>query len=152
VQTISLLGYLSEYRGISGPHLVAVPKSTLGNWMNEIKRFCPHMRAIRFHGNKEERNRMRENDMVPGKWDICVTSFEMVISEKSLLKKFHWRYRMFPEPRRTFPESRRMFPESRRMFPESRLNVPCITPNVLVLLATDPNLTTANCCFRLNYL
>lgn len=108
LQTISLLGYLSEYRGISGPHLVAVPKSTLGNWMNEIKRFCPHMRAIRFHGNKEERNRMRDHDMVPGKWDICVTSFEMVISEKSLLKKFHWRYIIIDEAHRIKNENSRL--------------------------------------------
>lgn len=55
LQTISLLGYLSEYRGISGPHLVAVPKSTLGNWMNEIRRWCPHLRPFKFHGGKEER-------------------------------------------------------------------------------------------------
>ena len=40
LQTISLLGYLNEYRGIKGPHLVIVPKSTLGNWMNEFKRWC----------------------------------------------------------------------------------------------------------------
>jgi len=64
LQTISLLGYLSEYRGISGPHLIAVPKSTLGNWINEIKRWCPHMRAFKFHGSKDERAVMRDNDMV----------------------------------------------------------------------------------------
>ncbi|KAF7839328.1 ISWI chromatin-remodeling complex ATPase CHR11-like [Senna tora] len=36
LQTISLLGYLHEFRGITGPHMVVAPKSTLGNWMNEI--------------------------------------------------------------------------------------------------------------------
>ncbi|GAB4851244.1 hypothetical protein Ancab_030540 [Ancistrocladus abbreviatus] len=41
LQTISLLAYLHEFRGITGPHMVVAPKSTLGNWMNEIKRFCP---------------------------------------------------------------------------------------------------------------
>lgn len=44
LQTISLLAYLHEYRGITGPHLVIVPKSTLGNWMNEFRRFCPIIR------------------------------------------------------------------------------------------------------------
>lgn len=55
LQTISLVAYLNEYRGIKGPHIVIVPKSTLGNWMNEFRRFCPVIRCIKFHGNAEER-------------------------------------------------------------------------------------------------
>ena len=57
LQTISLLGYLHEFRGIKGPHMVVAPKSTLGNWMNEIRRFCPVLRAIKFLGNPDERVR-----------------------------------------------------------------------------------------------
>ncbi len=45
LQTISLLAYLNEYRGITGPHMVIVPKSTLHNWLNEFKRWCPTIRA-----------------------------------------------------------------------------------------------------------
>ncbi|KAK6117313.1 hypothetical protein DH2020_048947 [Rehmannia glutinosa] len=55
LQTISLMGYLHEFRGITGPHMVVAPKSTLGNWMNEIKRFCPVLRAVKFLGNPDER-------------------------------------------------------------------------------------------------
>jgi len=55
LQTISLLGYLHEYRGITGPHMIIVPKSTLHNWMNEFKRWCPILRATKFIGNAEER-------------------------------------------------------------------------------------------------
>ena len=55
LQTISLLGYLHEFRGITGPHMVVAPKSTLGNWMNEIRRFCPVLRAVKFLGNPDER-------------------------------------------------------------------------------------------------
>jgi SWI/SNF-related matrix-associated actin-dependent regulator of chromatin subfamily A member 5 len=55
LQTISLLGYLHEFRGITGPHMVVAPKSTLGNWMKEIQRFCPVLRAVKFLGNPEER-------------------------------------------------------------------------------------------------
>jgi hypothetical protein len=57
LQTISLVAYLNEYRGIKGPHIVIVPKSTLGNWMNEFRRFCPTIRTIKFHGNAESRVR-----------------------------------------------------------------------------------------------
>jgi hypothetical protein len=55
LQTISLLAYLHEYRGIKGPHIVIVPKSTLGNWMNEFRRFCPVIRTIKFHGDAASR-------------------------------------------------------------------------------------------------
>ena len=55
LQTISLLGYLHEFRGISGPHMVIVPKSTLHNWMNEFRKWCPVLRVKKFHGNQEQR-------------------------------------------------------------------------------------------------
>jgi len=64
LQTISLLGYLHEFRGITGPHMVVAPKSTLGNWMNEIRRFCPVLRAIKFLGNPDERVRLALLDQI----------------------------------------------------------------------------------------
>ncbi|KAI5004690.1 hypothetical protein ZWY2020_031933 [Hordeum vulgare] len=100
LQTISLMGYLHEYRGITGPHMVVAPKSTLGNWMNEIARFCPILRAVKFLGNPEERNHIRENLLQPGKFDVCVTSFEMAIKEKNALKHFSWRYIIIDEAHR----------------------------------------------------
>ncbi|GFY85241.1 chromatin remodeling factor17 [Actinidia rufa] len=100
LQTISLLGYLHEFRGITGPHMVVAPKSTLGNWMNEIKRFCPIIRAIKFLGNPDERKNIRENLLVAGRFDVCVTSFEMAIKEKSALRQFSWRYIIIDEAHR----------------------------------------------------
>ncbi|KAG6726526.1 hypothetical protein I3842_02G084600 [Carya illinoinensis] len=100
LQTISLLGYLHEFRGITGPHMVVAPKSTLGNWMNEIRRFCPVLRAVKFLGNPDERRYIRENLLVAGKFDVCVTSFEMAIKEKSTLRRFSWRYIIIDEAHR----------------------------------------------------
>ncbi|XP_024388673.1 probable chromatin-remodeling complex ATPase chain [Physcomitrium patens] len=105
LQTISLLAYLHEYCGISGPHMVVAPKSTLGNWMNEIRRFCPVLRAFKFHGNQEERNYQRDELLVAGKFDICVTSFEMAIKERTALRKFSWRYIIIDEAHRIKNES-----------------------------------------------
>ncbi|XP_022842473.1 ISWI chromatin-remodeling complex ATPase CHR11 [Olea europaea var. sylvestris] len=100
LQTISLLGYLHEFRGITGPHMVVAPKSTLGNWMNEIKRFCPVLRAVKFLGNPDERKYIREELLAAGKFDVCVTSFEMAIKEKSALRRFSWRYIIIDEAHR----------------------------------------------------
>ncbi|KAL6193808.1 hypothetical protein ACLB2K_034892 [Fragaria x ananassa] len=100
LQTISLLGYLHEFRGITGPHMVVAPKSTLGNWMNEIRRFCPVLRAVKFLGNPDERKHIREDLLVAGKFDVCVTSFEMAIKEKSCLRRFSWRYIIIDEAHR----------------------------------------------------
>ncbi|GMI72169.1 chromatin-remodeling protein 11 [Hibiscus trionum] len=100
LQTISLLGYLHEYRGITGPHMVVAPKSTLGNWVNEIRRFCPVLRTVKFLGNPEERRYIREDLLVAGKFDVCVTSFEMAIKEKTALRRFSWRYIIIDEAHR----------------------------------------------------
>jgi len=61
LQSISILAYHWEFQNIQGPHLVCVPKSTLSNWMNELRRWCPSLRAIKFHGSKEERADLAEN-------------------------------------------------------------------------------------------
>ena len=41
IQSISMLTFLKEFMGINGKHLVLVPKSCLGNWMNEFSKWSP---------------------------------------------------------------------------------------------------------------
>lgn len=43
---------------------------------------------------------IREELLVAGKFDVCVTSFEMVIKEKSALRRFSWRYIIIDEAHR----------------------------------------------------
>ncbi|CDQ87118.1 unnamed protein product, partial [Oncorhynchus mykiss] len=92
LQTISLLGYMKHYRSIPGPHMVLVPKSTLYNWMNEFKRWVPSLKAVCLIGDREQRNALIRDVLLPGEWDVCVTSYEMLIIEKAVFKKFNWRY------------------------------------------------------------
>ena len=76
-----------------------VPKSTLGNWCNEFRRWCPSIRCVKFHGNAEERNEQRLR-LEPGAFDVCATTYEMVIKEKSHLRRFRWRYIIIDEAHR----------------------------------------------------
>ncbi|XP_056594757.1 SWI/SNF-related matrix-associated actin-dependent regulator of chromatin subfamily A member 5 [Triplophysa dalaica] len=100
LQTISLLGYMKHYRNILGPHMVLVPKSTLYNWMNEFKRWVPSLRAVCLIGDKNERNAFIRDTLLPGEWDVCVTSYEMLIIERAVFKKFNWRYLVIDEAHR----------------------------------------------------
>jgi SWI/SNF-related matrix-associated actin-dependent regulator of chromatin subfamily A member 5 len=43
---------------------------------------------------------IREELLVAGKFDVCVTSFEMAIKEKSTLRRFSWRYIIIDEAHR----------------------------------------------------
>uniref|UniRef100_A0A8D8WF21 Chromatin-remodeling complex ATPase chain Iswi n=1 Tax=Cacopsylla melanoneura TaxID=428564 RepID=A0A8D8WF21_9HEMI len=100
LQTISLLGYMKHYRNIGGPHIVIVPKSTLMNWVNEFKKWCPSIRTICLIGDQDSRNAMIRDVMMPGEWDVCVTSYEMCIIERGVFKKFNWRYLVIDEAHR----------------------------------------------------
>merc|ERR1711962_1711696 len=100
LQTISLLGYMKHYRNINGPHMVIVPKSTLRNWENEFKRWCPSPTAVCLIGDQETRAAFIREVMMPGEWDVCITSYEMRIKEKSVFKKFNWRYMVIDEAHR----------------------------------------------------
>ncbi|CAI5702838.1 unnamed protein product [Peronospora effusa] len=127
LQTISVLGYFLEFENITGPHIVLVPKSTLSNWLAEFERWCPSLRAVKFHGNKEERLRCVQEVLCPGlsdakrKFDVCVTTFEMCLKEKSALCKFAWRYLVIDEAHRIKNESSQFSTVVRMLDTEHRL-------------------------------
>jgi SWI/SNF-related matrix-associated actin-dependent regulator of chromatin subfamily A member 5 len=92
IQTIGFLAYLQWKLNQRGPHLVVVPLSVLSNWISEIEKFCPSFRAVRFHGPREERNRLKNEELVDlAEFDIVVTTFEMLVSECNYFKrKYVW--------------------------------------------------------------
>lgn len=100
LQTISFIGYLRFVRGIKGPHLVAVPKSTLDNWNREFARWIPEIDVLVLQGVKDERQTLINERLVEEKFDVCITSYEMILREKSHLKKFAWEYIIIDEAHR----------------------------------------------------
>ncbi|KZF19062.1 putative chromatin remodeling complex ATPase chain Iswi [Xylona heveae TC161] len=100
LQTISFLGYLRHICGITGPHLIAVPKSTLDNWNREFARWTPEVNVLVLQGAKEERHQLINERLIDEKFDVCITSYEMILREKSHLKKFAWEYIIIDEAHR----------------------------------------------------
>ena len=86
LQTISLLGFMKHFKNINGPHMVLVPKSTLANWMNEFKKWCPTLRACCMIGDQETRNKFIRDTMMPGEsivkiillYDYLIFSFSLI--------------------------------------------------------------------------
>jgi SWI/SNF-related matrix-associated actin-dependent regulator of chromatin subfamily A member 5 len=100
LQTISFLGYLRYICDINGPHLVVVPKSTLDNWKREFARWTPDIDVLVLQGNKEERQQLINERLLEEEFDVCITSYEMILREKSHLKKFAWEYIIIDEAHR----------------------------------------------------
>lgn len=104
LQTISLLTYLRESRGVTGPHIVIVPKSVVGNWIKEFRKWSPSINAVRMGGTKDERTKARETFLKPqeGKYgfDALVCSYEAVLKEKGTLSKIPWKYLIIDEAHR----------------------------------------------------
>lgn len=127
LQTISFLAYLRENRGVKGPHIVIVPKSVVGNWIREFKKWCPVIRAIRMGGTKEERLKFEKEhlpkDANTGKynWEVLVTSYEGLLREKGKLGKIAWRYLIIDEAHRIKNENSSLSRAVRVMNTEHRL-------------------------------
>ncbi|ORY89162.1 putative chromatin remodelling complex ATPase chain [Leucosporidium creatinivorum] len=100
LQTISFLGYLKFHRGIHGPHLVIVPKSTLDNWAREFERWVPGFNVVMLRGGKEERAQVVAESILPQNFDVLITSYELCLREKSALKKLSWEYILIDEAHR----------------------------------------------------
>ncbi|KAK5661678.1 hypothetical protein OQA88_9778 [Cercophora sp. LCS_1] len=100
LQTISFLGYLRHIMGITGPHLITVPKSTLDNWKREFAKWTPEVNVLVLQGAKEERQQLISDRLVDENFDVCITSYEMILREKAHLKKFAWEYIIIDEAHR----------------------------------------------------
>ncbi|KAH3666697.1 hypothetical protein WICMUC_005514 [Wickerhamomyces mucosus] len=121
LQTISFLGYVRYNKGIDGPFIVIVPKSTLDNWRREFAKWTPDVNVAVLQGNKEDRAQFIKNTIMECDFDVLVTSFEMVIREKSTLKKIAWQYIVVDEAHRIKNEDSALSQIIRLFYSKNRL-------------------------------
>jgi SWI/SNF-related matrix-associated actin-dependent regulator of chromatin subfamily A member 5 len=100
LQTISFLGYLRYIKNIKGPHIVIVPKSTLENWQREFSKWTPEVKTCVLTGDQVTRNSIIKNNILNCQFDVLISSYEIVIREKSILKKINWQYIIVDEAHR----------------------------------------------------
>ena len=99
IQSLALLAYLIEKKGVPGPFLIIVPNSVLSNWVNEFERWVPTVTYIPYRGNKPKRKSMQDK-IKSGEFNILLTTYEFVMSDKAVLGKISWAYMIIDEGHR----------------------------------------------------
>ena len=110
IQSTAFLYQLFRQEGLMGPFLVVVPLSTMGNWEREMRTWT-NMNVICFHGNQASRNLIVETEFyfkdekgkyISGiyKFDVLLTTYEMIISGATQLKPIKWRAVVLDEAHR----------------------------------------------------
>ncbi|KAJ3560532.1 hypothetical protein NPX13_g9268 [Xylaria arbuscula] len=97
IQTIALLAHLACHHEIWGPHLVIVPTSVMLNWEMEFKKWCPGFKVLSYYGSIEERKRKRQGWKTDDIWNVCITSYQIVLQDQQVFKRRQWHYMILDE-------------------------------------------------------
>ncbi|KAM7277686.1 hypothetical protein ACFE04_004820 [Oxalis oulophora] len=100
IQTISLLAYLIQNKDVTGPYLIIAPKAVLPNWISEFSTWAPGIVAILYDGRPDERKAMREELFGEGKFNALITHYDLIIKDKTYLRKIYWQYMIVDEGHR----------------------------------------------------
>ena len=92
IQTISFLAFLREFKKVKSYFMVVVPKAVIPNWKKEFRLWCPEIRVLNLIATKAEREDLLKYHLQPGKFDVCLTTFEGVRACMNQLLKFKWEY------------------------------------------------------------
>lgn len=72
LQTLSLICLLKEKWNQTGPNLVVCPMSVLYSWCNEVEKWAPSLKYLRFHSSQTES--IASQSLAD--YDIVVTTYE----------------------------------------------------------------------------
>ncbi|KAI0022976.1 SNF2 family N-terminal domain-containing protein [Xylariomycetidae sp. FL0641] len=97
IQTIALLAHLACHHEVWGPHLVIVPTSVMLNWEMEFKKWCPGFKVLSYYGSIEERRRKRQGWKTDDMWNVCITSYQIVLQDQQVFKRRQWHYMILDE-------------------------------------------------------
>jgi ATP-dependent helicase STH1/SNF2 len=99
IQTISLIAYLIETNRVMDPYLIVAPLTTTPNWALEFEKWIPDVKVVVFKGSQKDRKKLVK-ELQPGKFQVCITTFEYVIREREVLASHLWKYIIVDEGHR----------------------------------------------------
>ncbi|RKF60479.1 Helicase SWR1 [Golovinomyces cichoracearum] len=97
IQTIALLAHLACVHEEWGPHLVIVPTSVMLNWEMEFKKWCPGLKIMTYYGSVEERKKKRIGWKNKDMWNVCITSYQLIVRDQQVFKRRRWHYMILDE-------------------------------------------------------
>eukprot|EP00250_Pteridium_aquilinum_P017954 c23861_g1_i1 orf=626-5110(-) len=135
IQSIAFLASLMD-EGASVPHLVVAPLSTLRNWEREFSTWVPHINVVMYVGTAQARTvirdlefylpkekapqkkkRQKKKPMIPVKqnkqdrikFDVLLTSYEMINLDSTVLKAIKWECLIVDEGHRLKNKDSKLF-------------------------------------------
>ncbi|TPP59856.1 Chromodomain-helicase-DNA-binding protein 1 [Fasciola gigantica] len=103
IQSIGFLSYLFHEHGLHGPFLIVVPLSTVSSWQKELQSWAPDLNTIIYTGDHVSRQLIREHEWASSasnssrrsqtlKFNVCVTTYEILLKDKSWLGQVSWAF------------------------------------------------------------
>ncbi|ODQ67545.1 hypothetical protein NADFUDRAFT_81995, partial [Nadsonia fulvescens var. elongata DSM 6958] len=141
LQVISLLAFLVDM-GVKGPFLIVSPLSIVQNWINEINKFAPEIKVLKYYGTPLEREDMRINlldkmynaDVVANKKrgkptqndesnniSVVVSSYDIIMNDSKFLQNYEWKYLIIDEGHRLKNMNCRLIKELKKFHTANRL-------------------------------
>ena len=128
-KTISACAFLSSLCcefNVRAPCLVLVPLSTMPNWQAEFSLWAPFLNVIEYHGSVKARAVIREHEWYatpssgsgrdgkqnvfqPFKFNVMLTTYEMVIADSSQLRAVPWEVLIVDEGHRLKNSESKLF-------------------------------------------
>ena len=71
--------------------LIIMPSSLIHNWMNEIKRFAPHLKVLKYVGPD------RQNNINFEQYHIVLTTYGILRNDSVILRKYNFMYAILDE-------------------------------------------------------
>lgn len=105
IQSMSILQWLKD-RGARGPFLVIVPTSCLSQWKRELETWTT-LDVVEYHGDAKSRAIIQEHEInfdkkrvAAVKFNVLLTTYEMLNKDNNFLRKFNWTYAVIDEAHR----------------------------------------------------